>query len=162
MGCFRLIQIVALLSLLLSMLVLPQLCFGGSQAPVQDDRTAEINALIRDLRDPKFVVRETASQKLSEIGTPAVAALKLAAKSDSLEVQTRANSILSSIQLDRSSSLSESEQATVKQFVAADVLGRVAILREQARAMNTELFVRLLDICAVSYTHLTLPTILLV
>ena len=147
MGCFRLIQIVALLSLLLSMLVLPQLCFGGSQAPVQDDRTAEINALIRDLRDPKFVVRETASQKLSEIGTPAVAALKLAAKSDSLEVQTRANSILSSIQLDRSSSLSESEQATVKQFVAADVLGRVAILREQARAMNTELFVRLLDIC---------------
>ena len=150
MSCFRLIQIVALLSLLLSMLVLPQLCLGGPQTEavaVQDDRTAEVNALIRDLRDPKFVVRETASQKLSEIGMPAVAALKLATKSDSLEVQTRANSILSSIQLDRSSRLSEGEQAMVKQFVAADVLGRVAILREQARAMNTELFVRLLDIC---------------
>ena len=147
---FRLIRIVAFLLPLLSMLVSPQLSFGGLQAPavaVQDDRMAEINGLIRDLRDPKFVVRETASKKLTEIGIPAVAALKLAAKSDTLEVQVRANSILSIIQLDRSSGLSESEQATVKQFVAADSLGRVAILREQALARHTELFVRLLDVC---------------
>ena len=150
MRYFRLIRIVAFLLPLLSMLVSPQLSFGGLQAPavaVQDDRMAEINGLIRDLRDPKFVVRETASKKLTEIGIPAVAALKLAAKSDTLEVQVRANSILSIIQLDRSSGLSESEQATVKQFVAADSLGRVAILREQALARHTELFVRLLDVC---------------
>ena len=151
MSCFRLIQTAALLLSLLSMLVFPELSFGGSQAAavatVQDDRTAEVNALIRDLRDPQFVVREAASQKLSEFGASAVAALKLAAQSDSLEVQTRAKSILASIQLDSSSRLSDSEQATVKQFVAADVLGRAAILREQSQDINTEVFLRLLDIC---------------
>ena len=150
MSCFRLIQTVTMFSLLLSMLFWPQLSFGGSQAEaVQDDRTAEVNALIRELRDPKFVVREAASQKLAEIGMPAVPALNLAAKSESLEVQVRAKSILSRIQLGRGSSLGKIDQATVKQFVAADPLGRVAILKTQASSKKTKLFLRLLDICVV-------------
>ena len=151
MNCFRLIQTVAMFSLLLSMMLAwPQLNFAGSQVEavaVQDDRSAEVNALIRELRDPKFVVRETASRKLVEIGTPAVAALKLAAKSDSLEVQVRAKSILSIIQLDFSSNLNVSEQAIVKQFVASDGPERVAILKQQASNRNVQLFLELLDIC---------------
>ena len=148
MSCFRLMQIVTVFSLLLSMLVSSEISFGGTQAQVgaQDDRTAEVNTLIRDLRDPRFVVREAASKKLAEIGMPAVAALKLAAESDSLEVQIRAKSILSSVQSDRSS-LSDSEGATVKQFIASDKLGRVAILKRQKLSMDTQLFFVLLDIC---------------
>ncbi len=150
MSCFRLIQTAAAFSLLLTMLLSPRISFGGPQSPAvvgQDDRAAEVDALIRDLQDPKFVVREIASQKLADIGKPAVEALKLAVKSESLEVQVRSKSILSGILLDRSSEFKAGEQQMIKQFMSADVLGRTAILRAEATARNTRLFLRLLDIC---------------
>lgn len=142
----------AALSLLTTMLASPQISFGGSQsqaAAVQNDRAAEVETLIRELGDPKFVVREAASQKLAAIGKPAVAALKLAAESESLEIQVRAQSILAGILLERGSNFDKSEQQKIKQFIAADMLGRVAILRSEAtsRSSDIRLFIRMLDIC---------------
>ena len=112
------------------------------------DDTARIKALIRDLRDPKFVVREAASQRLVEVGSPAVTALRLASKSDSLEVRVRVQAILTSILQKRDSNFGSSEQAIIKQFKDAKTPGRVAMLKAQAQSRNTALFLRLLDIVA--------------
>ena len=152
MSCFRHIRTVSTLSFLLLMLgsiiLIPtQFCYGSSQADaVSDDSSAEVNALIRDLRSPKFAVREAATQRLIEVGSPAIAALQLATESDSLEVRVRAQSILGRIQQTRDSSFGSSEQATIKQFKEAAAASRVAILRAIAKPDSTSLFLHLLDI----------------
>ena len=150
MTCFRYIQAVAALSFLLmfATAVTPvQVCYGCLQADaVNDDNSAKINALIRDLRAPKFAVREAATQRLIEIGSPAVAALRTASESDSLEVRVRAQTVLASILKDQDSSFGSSEQATIKQFQDAEATGRFAILKAQADAKNLPLFLHLLDV----------------
>ena len=126
------------------LLLAPQCGLSWAQTDsVQDEVAAEVNALIRDLRDSEFTVREAATQKLIRIGEPVVVALKLAAESDSLEVRVRVESILASIAAEHKSS---GNQSTIDRFKAADVTGRLAILNAQAIAKNTELFLRLLDI----------------
>ena len=126
------------------LLLAPQCGLSWAQTDsVQDEVAAEVNALIRDLRDSEFTVREAATQKLIRIGEPVVVALKLAAESDSLEVRVRVESILASIAAENKSS---GNQSTINRFKAADVTGRLAILNAQAIARNTELFLRLLDI----------------
>ena len=147
MSCFRVIRIALILSTSFLLLVTPQLSFGCPQADsVQDDQLAEVNGLIRELRDSKFAVREAAAQKLTRIGAPAVDALKLATESDSLEVRVRAQSILSSISRNRNGNSDDSYQSTINQFIAADVDGRATILRAQTTDKNASLFLRLLDI----------------
>ena len=141
------IRIALILSTSFLLLVTPQLSFGCPQADsVQDDQLAEVNGLIRELRDSKFAVREAAAQKLTRIGAPAVDALKLATESDSLEVRVRAQSILSSISRNRNGNSDDSYQSTINQFIAADVDGRATILRAQTTDKNASLFLRLLDI----------------
>ena len=141
-----------LLSVLASVLTPSPCCFGcpqtsaGPQTNAVSDDDAQINALIRDLRNPKFGVRESASQKLTEIGSAAVAALRLASESDSLEVRVRAEAILASILQSTDSSFGSSEQVTIKQFKNAGPATRVAILRKEAQTKNTSLFLHLLDI----------------
>jgi WD40 repeat protein len=64
--------------------------------PPADPR--RIDQLIKDLDDDAFAVREKASRDLAEMGPLAVAALKKAAKSGSLEVRRRAQDLLRKLQ----------------------------------------------------------------
>lgn len=151
-----------LVLLMLAPVVTPaSLCLGSPQtdAVVDDDAVAaddpQVNALIRDLRDPKFAVREAASHRLTEIGSPAITALTLANESDSLEVRVRAQSILASILEAGDSSFGKPEQATIKQFKEANAAGRVAILREQAQSKDTAMVLRLLDIVTAEEANST-------
>ena len=158
MSCFRDIRMASafwfLLMLALGSIVTPaSFCFAGPQADaVADDNdsadidSAQVNDLIRDLGDPKFAVREAASYQLTEIGSAAIAALRLASQSDSLEVRVRTQIILASILEKRDNSFGRAEQAIIKQFKDAKANGRVAILKEQAQFKNTRLVLRLLDI----------------
>jgi len=136
-------------------------CFGSPQTDAAVDGQAvaednpEVNALVRDLRDPKFAVREAASHRLIEIGSPAITALTLANESDSLEVRTRAQAILASILQGGDSSFGKTQQATIKQFKEAKAAGRVAILREQAQAKNTSMVLHLLDIITAEEANST-------
>ena len=148
MSCFCLVRTAAMLTLpLFLMLASPQSSFGLPQADgVVDENAAVVNALIRELRDPKFAVREAATQQLIELGTPAVAALKVAAESDSPEVRLRVQSILASVMKDEDSLFSGSDQNTIAQFKDSNATGQIAILRAQATAKNTSLLLHLLDI----------------
>jgi hypothetical protein len=56
-------------------------------------------ALVKQLADESFVVREKASEELVALGPPAVAALKTAAQDDDLEVSRRARACLEKIQV---------------------------------------------------------------
>ena len=148
MSCFCYVRTASILSFLLlvlaAIILIPtQYCDGSPQT---DDSAAKVKALIRDLRDPKFAVREAATQRLIEIGSPARDALRLASESDSLEVRVRAQTILASILQDRDSSFGSSEQATIKQFKDAESASRVAILRAQTTTGNGALLLHLLDI----------------
>ena len=155
MSCFRDIRTAAALSfsllLMFACILAPsQICLGSPQTDVVSDAdvadAAQINALIRDLQNPKFGVREAASQRLIKIGSPAVAALRLASESDSLEVRVRAQSILAGILQEQDGSFGNREQLIIKQFKSADAATRVAILKEQATSDNTALMLHLLEI----------------
>jgi hypothetical protein len=58
---------------------------------------AEIQQLIEQLGDRKQTVRDNATKRLIEIGRPALAAVREAAKSDDLEVRTRAQRVADEI-----------------------------------------------------------------
>jgi hypothetical protein len=72
--------------------------FGGDDLDLSDragranDRAA-VEALIRDLGDDRFPVRESASTKLALIGEAALPQLEMALKSDDAEVRRRAANI---------------------------------------------------------------------
>ena len=151
MSCFYYIRTVGTFTFLVFMSALTltpsQFCLGCRQTDaVRQDNAPQVNALIRDLRDPKFAVREAATQRLIEVGPSAVDALRLASESDSLEVRVRAQTILASILQDQDSSFGSNEQAIIKQFKNAGAANRVAILRAQANSRNMSLLLHLLDI----------------
>ena len=160
-SCFRFLRIASTLPFLLlmsaSMLLIPtQVCCGSPQTEaVSDDGADAVNALIRDLRDPKFAVREAATHRLMEVGSPAVAALQLASGSDSLEVRVRVQTILASILQDRDSSFGSSQQAVIKKFKDAEAVGRVEILKAEATPEEISLFLHLLDIIVVEEANST-------
>src|SRR5688572_24062329 len=60
-----------------------------------DDET--LKRLVRELGDNNFAVREAASQRLRDIGQPALQALKRAAAADNLEVSRRAEKLVQAI-----------------------------------------------------------------
>jgi len=62
-----------------------------------DSLDKEIAALIRDLGADSYKARERATARLWRIGRPAVAALEAAARSEDLEVSTRAGMILADL-----------------------------------------------------------------
>jgi len=77
---------------------------GAAQAPKAADRRAAqqlddetLGRLVRQLGDNNFAVREAASQRLRDIGQPALGALKRAAASDNLEVSRRAKTLVQAI-----------------------------------------------------------------
>jgi hypothetical protein len=99
---------------------------------VQDDRIA---ALIRQLGDEKFVVRQTASKELEAIGESALAALrKAAASSDSPEIRRRAEQLvraieprhvkMNSVLVNPGLPLAESKYPVYSVHLAADVNGK--------------------------------------
>ncbi len=70
--------------------------FAELAVSLSDDRSpTRIHALIADLGDDVFVVRERAETQLLRIGIDAFAELKQATKSDDVEIATRARRILS-------------------------------------------------------------------
>ena len=69
----------------------------GEAAPSAAGLQEEIPKLIAQLGDDRWRVREAATQRLSEIGTPAEPALREAVQSPDLEVKARAQSLLNAI-----------------------------------------------------------------
>jgi hypothetical protein len=66
--------------------------------PVKNAAAEEIARLVRELGDDAFDVREAATKRLTEIGRPALAALREAAKSGEAEVSSRAARIVAAIE----------------------------------------------------------------
>lgn len=68
--------------------------FRANLKPRQASNPSRIVALIKELDDDRYIVREKASDELAELGTLAEEALKEAVKGDSLEVRRRAQDVL--------------------------------------------------------------------
>lgn len=98
---------------------------AGAAAP----SAAEIAALVKQLDSDKFADRQAASDKLGEIGRPAVAALTEAAAGDSLEVTVRSIDILKKL-------LDSSDEAT--KTAAKGALEKVAASKNPAGARRAQ------------------------
>src|SRR5262245_7965090 len=70
------------------------LAAGSLPAAEPDERSDRIARLVRDLDDERFAARQAASKQLTEIGRPALEALRVAACSASPEVADRAHRVL--------------------------------------------------------------------
>ena len=82
-------------TLALSLILFPLLAFAGPEAAKEPP--PDLDKQVRNLRDPDFKVREAASEALAKAGESAREALKKAARSEDLEVSTRAKAILDAL-----------------------------------------------------------------
>lgn len=74
--------------------------FLATSAPASDEPSSEdIAALIEQLGDPDFIVRDRAQKKLGQLGEKAYTALTIAANDSDLEVAARARYLLLTIEL---------------------------------------------------------------
>jgi hypothetical protein len=73
------------------------LCASGLRAQNASAGAQQVEALIKQLGDDRFKVREDATQRLIEIGRPALEGLRKAMLSADLEVATRAKLVVGSI-----------------------------------------------------------------
>src|SRR4051794_40489728 len=80
------------------LLALPLLLPLLAAAPPAGPSGAEIARLLGQLGDDDFDTREDATERLKEIGEPALDALHKATTSDDLEVRRRARRIVASIE----------------------------------------------------------------
>ncbi len=103
-------------------------------AAVEPPSAAEIAALVEQLDADGFAERQAASDKLAEIGQPAVEALGQAAMGDSLEVIVRAIDLLKNLMDSDDTATQEAAKAALEQVSGSD---RAAAARRAADALRT-------------------------
>lgn len=92
--------------------------------PIAKSDVARIEALIKELDDDDFKIRDRASKELGRIGAPAEARLERATKSHSAEVRSRARLLLAELKDGRSS-----DPNIRREIRAVSVLGRIGTPR---------------------------------
>ena len=100
---------------------------------------SEIGKLIRDLAADRWMVRDAASQRLREIGRPAVPALREAVKNPDLEVKVRAKSLLIAICQGAPAEFAEKRAAVQKAFRSADYPAAIRVARKLTSYENAEM-----------------------
>ncbi len=100
---------------------------------------SEINKLIKDLGNDRWKVRDAASQRLREIGWPAVPALREAVKDPDLEVKVRAKSLLTAICQVAPAELVEMRTELQKAFRTADYPAAIRVSRKLISYENAEM-----------------------
>lgn len=102
-------------------------------APADAPSPAEIATLVEQLDADSFAERQAATDKLGEIGKPAVEALEKAAVGDSLEVIVRAIDILKDLMDADDTATQEAAKAALEQVSGSD---RAAAARRAADALK--------------------------
>lgn len=99
-------------TLALSLILFPLLAFAGPETAKEPP--PDLDKQVKNLGDPDFKIREAASEALAKAGESARETLKQAARSEDLEVSTRAKAILDALDHPLPPPVPLNEQAAIK------------------------------------------------